>query len=595
MEQAIGSLPAHRAQELLKFIGFLARLRFARWPLRAREVFLRALGDAPAPRLRTAFSALKRLALFVAYAASGDEHRNPLWTSIGYPGPRSDVPQNLSSGIVCTGATGRLQADAVVVGSGAGGGVAAALLARTGMRTIVLEAGPPFEEIARSQLELRATQELFLGAGMAATSDLGISILAGSCIGGGTTVNWSTSLRMTAKVLSQWENESGVAALGSELQPSYDAVQERLALRSTDHHNRNNAVIARGCAALGWEFHAIPRNADGCGEGCGYCGFGCAYGNKRGTALTYLRDAAADGAQIYARTPVLRVRIEAERVRGVEAENLVVDAPLVVVAAGSLRTPGLLARSGVLSPHLGRHLKLHPTLPIVAEFDEPIEVWHGAIQTALCARWSDIADGYGAVIEACPAHPGILASATPWRSRAQHAEAMLHARNYATLIVLTRDRGQGSVSLDGRDDVDYTVAAGDAARLLEVAAHAVELAFAAGARRVIVPFTNPLELRREAATPAAIAAFGRALRARKLRSNRVALFSAHQMGTARMNADPSLGVVDALGGVHGVEGLIVADASVFPLASGVNPMLTIMALAHRALTQRDLGATHVLS
>ena len=581
MRGAIDALAPHRAKELRRFIALLAAIGFARWPHGARERFLRALGDAPIPALRTAFQALKRLALFLAY--SGE--RNPIWSRLGYPGPRSDVPQATISVPSIIGATDKLKADAIVVGSGAGGGVAAALLARSGRKTIVLEAGPAFEDAARSQLERRATQELFLGGGTAATSDLGISLLAGACVGGGTTVNWSTSLRLTPNVIAQWEYTSGIPSLGAELQASYAAIADRLQLNAASEHNRNNAVIVRGCTALDWNVTAIPRNAGECSQGCGYCGFGCAYGNKRGTAMTYLRDAVSSGARIYSGRRAVRIRIEDGHARGVEAEDMTVDAPLVVIAAGSLRTPGLLSRSGIVSPHLGRHLKLHPTLPVVAEFDEPVEPWHGPIQTALCAKWSDLDDGYGAVIEACPAHPGIFASATPWRSRAQHADAMLRARNCATLIVLTRDRGEGCVSLDGRDDVDYVLSPEDARRMLEVAAHAVELALAAGAIRVAVPFTVPLELRREEATGSKIAAFLRELSARSMQPNRVTLFSAHQMGTARMHADPDDGVVDARGRVHGVEGLWVADGSVFPLSSGVNPMITIMALAHRALVQ----------
>ena len=579
LRAAIGVIPAHRRGELTTFIGVLSAIGFARWPRGIREAFLRALGDAPIGALRTAFQALKRLTLFVAYTVTDAHERNALWPQLGYSGPRADRPEQVTSVPVILGASGVVRADAVVVGSGAGGGVAAALLTRAGLRTIVIEAGPPFDALAHAQLEAGATAELFLESGAAATTDLSISLLAGACVGGGTTVNWMTSLRMLPGVLAQWEAASGIPALGEELAAHYAAVEQRLGTTTTSAHNRNNAVIAEGCAKLGWDARLIPRNADGCGEGCGYCGFGCAYGNKRGTAMTYLRDAVAGGAQIYAKTPAQRVRIEGGRACGIDAGDLRVDAPLVVVAAGALRTPGLLARSGVASPHLGRHLKLHPVIPFVAEFDEPIEPWHGAIQTAVCAQFIDLENGYGAVIEACPAHPGSFAAAVPWRSRDEHAATMLRARNSATMIVLTRDRGEGEVSLDGRDDVRYVVAADDAARMFAVLTRGAEMAFAAGARRVHVPFTVPLEIdAREK-----LEEFAAQARARGFAPNRATFYSAHQMGTARMHADPEHGVVDGMGRVHGVEGLIVADASVFPLASGVNPMLTIMALAHRAL------------
>ncbi|MDB5029018.1 MAG: hypothetical protein JWO66_2707, partial [Candidatus Eremiobacteraeota bacterium] len=373
-----------------------------------------------------------------------------------------------------------------------------------------------------------------------------------------------------------------------------DAVEARLGVTVAKTHNRNNAVILDGADRLGWQSRAIPRNAECDGDGCGYCLFGCAYGTKRSTAATYLRDAVDAGARVYARMRVERVRIEGGRVRGVEAaENdadpgaartFAVDAPLVVVAAGSLRTPGILARSGVGSAHLGRHLHLHPTSALSAQFDHPIEPWHGAMQSALCDRFADASgDGFGAVIEAAPAHPGLMALALPWSGRDAHARTIDTARYRATLISLTRDRGEGSVGLDERADVGYRIASDDARNLADGLAGAARIAFAAGARSISTLHAEPLQLTDEEATPAGLDAFAAELRRRAETRAPLALFSAHQMGTARMGASAAEGVVDPEGRVYGVEGLVVADASVFPSASGVNPMLTIMALAHRAV------------
>ena len=314
-----------------------------------------------------------------------------------------------------------------------------------------------------------------------------------------------------------------------------------------------------------------------------------------------MQDAVAAGAVVYANTRVERVRIERGSagsrkgvVRGVHAvishsaagaapgRALVVDAPLVVVAAGALRTPGVLARSGVDSPHLGKHLHLHPTSALSAEFLEPVDGWHGAMQTALCERFADMEDGFGAVIEAAPTHPGLMALALPWAGRDAHAATMNTARNRATLISLARDRDQGTVGTDERADVHYQIARDDAARLAEGLVAAAQIAFAAGAVSVTTLHASPLRLDAEHATPAGLQRFARQIRLRVRTGDPVALFSAHQMGTARMGASTDEGVVDPEGRVYGVDGLVVADASAFPAASGVNPMLTIMALAHRA-------------
>jgi choline dehydrogenase-like flavoprotein len=265
-----------------------------------------------------------------------------------------------------------------------------------------------------------------------------------------------------------------------------------------------------------------------------------------------------------------------------------IDAALVVVAAGSLRTPGILARSGIASPHLGKHLHLHPTSAISARFDTPVEAWNGVMQSALSDRFAPSTgsgqadDGFGARIEAAPAHPGLMALGQPWTGRDAHAEEMSSARYRATLIALTRDRGEGSVGLDDRADVRYRIAGDDARHLAEGLAGAARIAIAAGARDVSTLHARPLTLRAEDATPAGLDAFASALLERARTAAPVQLFSAHQMGTARMGATAADGAIDPEGRVYGVDGLLVTDASAFPNASGVNPMLTIMALAHRA-------------
>jgi choline dehydrogenase-like flavoprotein len=600
----LGEVPDYKAGPILQFLGLLQSPalpfaligKFKPFVVLSesdKEKFLCALSDSPVAQFRTIFQLFKRLCLFISYASLDGKGSNPLWHDIEYPGPRHDVqPQKLEPDVVYT-LPERSQFDAVVIGSGAGGGVSAALLAQAGLKVCILEAGGPFSAIAARQLEGEATSSLFLEKGLSATKDLSIALLAGSCIGGGTTVNWSTSLRLRENVADQWCAASGGIDFRDSLKSHYDAVSKRLGVKLAPAHNLNNLGLERGCQALGWHTENLPRNADGCGDGCGYCCFGCAYGKKQGTAATYLMDASERGAVIVARAVVERVLIKSKQVTGVVAtlsgngtpQTVRIDAPLVVLSAGSLRTPGVLAKSGISNRHVGNHLYLHPTTPLIVRFDHAIDSWAGPIQTAFSGQFSNLNDGYGAVLEVASGHPGLMSHGRSWRGKQQHYEEMHHLRTSGCFIAITRDRGSGSISLDGKNEVSYTMSSFDGAHIAKALFGAIEVAFAAGATRVLTAHSDPIVLTKEEATKEKLKAVAATIEERGARPNSLALFSAHQMGTARMSVDPDEGVVDQFGRVHGISGLIVADASVFPLASGVNPMLTIMALAHRSVSQ----------
>jgi choline dehydrogenase-like flavoprotein len=600
-EIALSRLAPHRLAELRKLLGLLAGPlpalligRFAPFDRLAhpqRERLLLALADSPLPALRSGFQAFKRLAMFLAYATVDESGCNPLWNEISYPGPRSDRPAPGPAVRLMAQTPPVIDADVVVIGSGAGGSVAGALLARAGKRVVILEAGPSSDPATFDQMEADAMGRLYLESALCASDDLGVAMLAGSCVGGGTVVNWCTSLRLDGAVAAQWREASGGVDFDSSLAPQYDAVERHIAVQQSAIHNENNAALLRGCRAAGVHASVTPCNRAECGDGCGYCGFGCAYGKKQSTAATYLLDAVDAGASVIAHAKVERILITDGKARGVEASvagaegaahrMLRVNAPVVVLAAGSLRSPGILARSGVTSPHLGRHLRLHPTTAAFGQFDHPVEMWTGPMQSVHSDAFADLDNGYGAKLEAVPAHPGLMALALPWRGRAPHAELMQRARFAAGLIVLTRDRGSGTISLDGRDDVNYRLRPYDARHMLRALAGLTDIVFAAGATRVMTLHTEPLVLERAQADAAGRRRFGEAIASQGAGANRLGVFSAHQMGTCRMHRDPRKGVVDERGAVHGLGGVHVADASIFPLASGVNPMLTIMALAHR--------------
>lgn len=602
VEDKLSAIPARRRSQFIGLVQLLGTpvmpaalsgrpVPFHRLAVAERERLLLKMAHSDIPQLRAAFQPLRRLSLFMAYAGLNAAGSNPLWATMGYPGPRQDRPAHARTLCVVPSLPDRLEADVVVVGSGAGGGVSASLFAAGGRRVIVLEAGRHVESAQLTQREADMLGALYLDAASTANDDFSISILSGSCIGGGTTVNSAACLPLPEAVAEQWRSASGGIDFTRTLAPHTHSIARRLEMRPAQGHNRNNDVLARGCAALGWHIGVVQRNASGCGPGCGYCTLGCAYGCKRSTAATYLQDAAAAGATIVSGATVERVLFRAGAATGVEAviapaQGLVrrvsIRTPLVVLAAGSLRTPGILKRSGVSNAHVGRHLHLHPSSGVAAFFEQDIEPWHGVMQSAYSAQFTDLDEHYGALLEAVPVQPGQLSVALPWHGREPHAQLLAHARCTAALGAITRDRGEGHVTADAAERIHYRLANYDARHLLRAIDGLVDVAFAAGARRVCTTHAAELALERAHATAARRAAFRDAITAAGAEPNRLGLYSAHQMGTCRMHRDPRQGVVDEHGSVHGVNGLVVTDASVFPLASGVNPMLTIMALAHRS-------------
>jgi choline dehydrogenase-like flavoprotein len=564
---------------------------FTRLGSEERERLLRAMGNSALPTVRSAFQALKRLSAFLFLALPGEEGENPAWEVIGYRPPPSPAPPAPAALRVRTPEREEtLEADAVVIGSGAGGGVAAAELARRGMRVVVLEAGGGMQAPDFGGGELAGMRDLFLDAGTTATVDLSVAILAGSTLGGGTTVNWQSSFRTPDEVREEWSALVGRDLAGHEFTRALDAVCARIGVTTGAPVNAVNGIIRDGCEALGRSWSAIPRNERGCEHArCGACTFGCPVAGKQSVAVTYLPDAQRAGAEILVNTRAERVRVEGGRAVGVEAVARAADgrewsvrlhAPLVVAAAGALRTPVLLARSGVSLPALGRNLWLHPVASVAGRFADPVRSWEGAPQTVVGDAFASLDGGYGFRVEAVPAHPGLLAMGASWSGGGAARERLALLGHLAPTIALVRDREGGKVAelRSGGVRIDYRPGRREQAMLRRALLEMCEMQLAAGAEEVYTLHTPELSLRRDAPARARRDFLARVAQAPVAR-NRSLLFSAHQMGTARMGRHPGDAVCDATGRVFGVRGLYVADASLFPSASGVNPMISVMALA----------------
>ncbi|PJF21955.1 MAG: hypothetical protein CUN56_08470 [Phototrophicales bacterium] len=593
--------PAEKRQ--LKFVlnglntGLLNGIISGHWaplkdmPQAAREDVLKKLATSRFELARTTFLTFKRVSTFLFYALMPSGQPNPTWKTFNYQPPPQPETQPRPIEPFTINAPAVLETEILVIGSGAGGGVVAGELAQAGYEVMVIEKGDYFADHEFPRSEYEGMAQLYEKHGALVTSDATMSILAGSTLGGGTTINWSASFRTPDYVLKEWEQVLGFSGATSQaLQNSFDAVIQRTNINTAESlANPNNRVFERGSQALGYTCEVVPRNVKGC-EVCDFCNYGCQFGAKMGTLKTYLQDAYDAGAKIVVRGHVDRILHRHGKVIGavvhVKEKNgavhhVTVKAKVVVVSAGTIHTPAILLRSGLSNPNIGKNLYLHPTTVTTGLFDEPIDPWRGAPLTRVVRDFKNLdGNGYGVWLENAPAHPGLNGLATPWLDARQYKRAIQRLPNMANIIILTRDRDSGRITLDkhGQPHIHYRLSHYDAKHLMLGMKEALKIHIAAGALEVSTPHND-----RPTYVPGRngkLDYFLTQMEKRGLKPNDFALFSAHQMSTARIGGDSARGAIDPTGQSYEIKNLYVADGSALPNAPGVNPMLSIMAVSH---------------
>lgn len=489
-------------------------------------------------------------------------------------------------------------ADVAIIGSGAGGGVTAEILALSGLKVLIIEEGPLKSSRDFKMREADAYPALYQESAARKTRDKAINILQGRAVGGSTTVNWTSSFRTPTPTLQYWQKHFGLKDYTPEALASwFTMMEQRLGVQPwLTPPNENNDLLKRGAAKLGIPAAAILRNVRGCWN-LGYCGMGCPTNAKQSMLVTTIPSALDKGATLLTRTRAERFAFKGDAVDRLECvaldpsglapsgKTITVRARHYVVAGGAINSPGLLLRSNAPNPRglLGARTFLHPTVISSGMYEQRVDGFQGAPQTIYSDHFLDTQaiDGpMGYKLEAPPLHP-VLLSTTMQGFGAEHAEIMKRFPHLHALLALLRDGfnenspgGTVSIRRDGAPVLDYPISDfvwdGVKRALLSMA----EIQFASGAQFVVPAHEKAARYTSWAAAKKGIAEL-------EYKTHITRVVSAHVMGGCTMSDDERLGVVASNGRYHGVRNLSVHDGSLFPTSIGANPQLSIYGITAR--------------
>lgn len=482
----------------------------------------------------------------------------------------------------------RERCEVLVVGSGPGGGVVAKELAERGRDVILLEEGPPFGVKDFRQEPGASMRRTMRESGLRSTrGTLFIPTMQAIGLGGGSLINSAICARAPSFAFDKWAERTGLRALtAASLAPHYDRVERFLGVEPTplDVQGERNLVFKRGCEALGYSCEPTRRNVRGC-RGSAECFTGCRNHAKRGVDTSYVPAAIRAGARVFTSIRGERVLSEGRRVVGLtghviepfswrETHEVHIEAKSVVLAAGCMATPLVLARSGLGNGRwVGEDLGLHPGLAIMAIFPHAIRPWEGATQGYHSLHFLE----EGLKLEVLWAPPAVLAARLPGLGHDYQRHLMGYERMAPFDVIAATERSTGSVRPRGKSwepDIKYELHQDDVDRIQRGVAILADIAWAAGAEEIL-PGLHGVPERLRSRAEAQI------LRTKRLHARDTITAANHAFGTTRMAHRAEDGVVDEDGRCFGVDNLYVADTGIFAGSPAVNPMLTCMALADR--------------
>ncbi len=496
--------------------------------------------------------------------------------------------------IQCTerqGETIRDRADVVVVGTGAGGATLACYLAERGWDVVMLEKGGFFRAEDFTQREEDAMADFNGRRGMDASTDNSLFLNYAEAVGGCTVHYWGDCLRTPPDRLQWWRESRGIDWMTEdELNPHWDEIWKDLGVHLAGENlfNDNNRLVRQGCEKLGVLGETTDTARVDC-IACGWTQFGCAYNRKSSQLITTIPRVNRTGARIYSDVRARTIRMENGRATGVEGDivdrrtdrphgSIRIDAPVVVVAGGSLGTADLLLRN-LDDPVVGRRLYVNPHYWVYANMGRRIENTIGIPCAYIVKEWRrkvvDHAGDYvrGGYIMLCSHQsPGITAAQLS-ATGADHTRLMRDYHQYGSLMSVIDEENPGRVYIDskGHRRVDYTVRGVDLHKAVDYLRNASRIFLAAGAREVVIPDVHGTVVRSEADL--------QGVGLRSVQPNAQFIAGSHLLGTAPLGSDPEDSFAGPTGEAHRVPGLYVADGAAVPTSVSVDPSITIMGVA----------------
>ncbi|RFU72516.1 long chain fatty alcohol oxidase [Trichoderma arundinaceum] len=588
-------------------------------PTSAREAIIKSWSTS---RLQTLRGLAKSIA---SLAAKANGTTNPYFQKLsGY----SDVPKDWKPAkgydfnfiqLQPGDDVHEITTDIVIVGSGPGGGVCAKNLAEAGHKVLVVDKGYHFPATHFPMPQAAALRYLFDRGGAYVSEDASTAITSASCWGGGGTINWSVCFKLQDFVRQEWADEGLPLFTSPEFDECMDRVWKFIGAGSEGiRHNFRNNLLLDGCKKLGWHGDVANQNTANKEHYCGQCHLGCGLGEKRGPTVAWLPAAAEAGAEFMEGFTVEKVLFEEDgtTATGIEGSwvardaegglhkdvgertqrRVVIKAKKVILSAGTFWSPVILMKSGIQNPQVGRNLHLHPANCLMAVHRKEVMPWEGGIITSWSGEFENLdGKGHGTKLEPLCMVPYLTFAMQNWTGGLEAKLITMKYRHLSSFISLARDRDTGRVFVDpdnGEPRIEYTTSDFDRESNLEGIIGLAKIAYVGGATEIrahypgVPPFMpNAAEQEKHVQNEDpefTDAAFGKWLQQIRTAGNKPPLSafgSAHQMGTCRMSAKEESGVVDERGSVWGRKNLYVADASVFPSASGVNPMVTTMSIA----------------